>query len=112
MPPLYAFPYDAQVWIPTALDPANRSQDFAVFARMRGGVTLARARAALQDAAALVRRRYADVPPTFGFEVMSIQENLTGNQTGTLRALTTMSCARHGWPNPHFSLSNTVWRAS
>jgi len=34
MPPLYAFPYNAQVWIPADLDTADRSQDYAVFARM------------------------------------------------------------------------------
>jgi putative ABC transport system permease protein len=88
MPPLYAFPYLAQIWIPTALDPTNRSQDFAVWGRMRPGVTLRQVRSGLQTTAARIRREYTDILPSFGFEAMPIQESLAGNQTGTLRALT------------------------
>ena len=58
MPPLYAFPYQANVWLPTALDPSDRSQDFAVFGRMRPGATLAQVRVALGDVARTVRERY------------------------------------------------------
>jgi putative ABC transport system permease protein len=90
MPPQYAFPYLAQVWIPTALNPADRSQDFAVFGHMRPGVTLAVARGGLKAVAERLRRQYPDMQPTFTLEVMTIQENLTDNQTGTLRALTTI----------------------
>ena len=87
MPPLYAFPYNAQVWIPADLDTADRSQDYAVFARMGPGVTTERVRAALQSVA-IDLRQSSDIAPTFVFEVMTIQENLTGNQSSTLRALT------------------------
>ena len=90
MPPQYAFPYLAQVWIPTALNPADRSQDFAVFGHLRPGVTLAVARGGLQAVAERLRRQYPDTLPSFTLEVMTIQENLTDNQTGTLRALTTI----------------------
>jgi putative ABC transport system permease protein len=87
MPPLYAFPYDAQIWIPATLDPADRSQEFAVFARLRPGVSLTAARRALQPVAERVRQQYPDTLASFGFEVITIQENLADNQTGTLRAL-------------------------
>jgi putative ABC transport system permease protein len=90
MPPQYAFPYLAQVWIPTALNPADRSQDFAVFGHLRPGVTLAAARGGLQAVAERLRRQYPDTLPSFTLDVMTIQENLTDNQTGTLRALTTI----------------------
>jgi len=89
MPPHYAFPYQANVWLPTVLDPADRSQDFAVFSRMRPGATLAQVRVALGDVARTVRERYPDAQVGFRFEAMTIQENLSGNQTGTLQALTT-----------------------
>jgi predicted permease len=88
MAPLYAFPYEAQVWVPTTLDPANRSQEFAVFAHVRPGVAESQVRASLPAVAARVRQRYPDTSPAFAFEVMTIQENLSGNQTATLRALT------------------------
>ncbi len=90
MPPLYAFPYEAQVWVPTSLDAADRTHDFAVFARLRPGMTIAQVRAALPAVAARIRAAYPDTLPSFTFEVMSIQENLSGNQTGPLRALATI----------------------
>ena len=90
MPPQYAFPYLAQVWIPSALNPADRSQDFAVFGHMRPGITLEQARGGLKAIAERLRRQYPDSLPSFTLEAMTLQENLTENQTGTLRALTTI----------------------
>jgi putative ABC transport system permease protein len=88
MPPLYAFPYDAQIWIPTALDPSDRVQDFAVWGHMRPGVTLEQVRTGLRPVAAHIMRAYPDTLQSFSFEAMTLQENLTGSQTSTLRALT------------------------
>jgi hypothetical protein len=56
---------------------------------MRPGATLAQVRVALGDLARTVRERYPDAQVGFRFEAMTIQENLSGNQTGTLQALTT-----------------------
>ena len=39
MPPRYAFPYHAQIWVPMTLDPADTSSEFAVFAHLKPGVT-------------------------------------------------------------------------
>src|SRR5205085_3439275 len=39
MPPQYAFPYEAQFWIPWRLDPADRTRDFAVWAHTRSAVS-------------------------------------------------------------------------
>ena len=46
LPAAYRFPYDAEVWLPLRLDPAA-SEDYAVFARLAPGATLAQARAEL-----------------------------------------------------------------
>jgi putative ABC transport system permease protein len=88
MPPQYAFPYHAQFWLPATLDPADRSQDFAVFGHMRPGFTVQQVRTALQSVASDMRRQYPQLQAGFGFEVMTIRQNLVGNQDGTLRALT------------------------
>ena len=52
LPQGYAFPYDAQLWIPTTLDSADRAGNFAVFGRMRPGVSMAQVRSALPAVAA------------------------------------------------------------
>jgi putative ABC transport system permease protein len=87
MPPQYAFPYDAQVWVPIVPDAADLSHDFAVFCRVRPGVTLAQARESLHDTAVLVRQQTGETP-TFGIEVTTIRDNLIGDQAAPLRALT------------------------
>ncbi|HEY2905647.1 MAG TPA: ABC transporter permease [Vicinamibacterales bacterium] len=88
MPPQYAFPYEAQFWMPIVLDPSDLNRDFAVFARRRAGAGLAQVRDALDAVAANVRRESVDAAPTFGFELMTIRENLLANEDAPLRALT------------------------
>ena len=88
MPPQYAFPYEAQVWIPGALDAADQLRDFAVFCHLRPGVTPAQARESLGRTAALIGRQSAETFPNYGFDVMTIRDNLVGAQTAPLRALT------------------------
>ena len=86
MAPLYAFFLRRSL----ASDDAGSGrsfEDFAVFGQMRPGVAAAQVRAALPalpSGSPAVPRR----PAGFTFEAMTIQENLSGNQTGTLRALT------------------------
>ncbi|HEX4385812.1 MAG TPA: ADOP family duplicated permease, partial [Myxococcales bacterium] len=46
LPAAYRFPYDAEVWIPLHLDPAS-GEDYAVFARLAHGATMAQANAEL-----------------------------------------------------------------
>ena len=88
MPPLYAFPYDAQVWLPFVIDAADQTRDFAVFAHMRPGVTSRDVDAALSAVAARVRHDYADTLPSYAIEVMALHESLLGTQDAPLRALT------------------------
>jgi putative ABC transport system permease protein len=87
MPPDYAFPYDAQFWLPFVIDPDDRARDFAVLARMRPGVTIDQARSALARVAADVRQTFPDAAHTYGIEVMTIRQNLVGQQDAPLRAL-------------------------
>jgi putative ABC transport system permease protein len=88
MPPQYAFPYDAQFWVPHVLDPADQARDFAVWAHVRAGVTPAQVRAALDQAAAAIRREFPATLPTYGLDMMTMRENIVGTQDAPLRALT------------------------
>jgi putative ABC transport system permease protein len=88
MPPRYAFPYDAQVWLPCALDASDQSREFAVFGHLRRGISGAQARESLGQTAALIAQRTADTLPHYGLDVMTIRENVIGTQDAPLRALT------------------------
>jgi putative ABC transport system permease protein len=90
MPQGYAFPYDAQVWLPTVVDPAARTGDFAVFAHMRPSLTLSQVRRALPAVAAQIRRAYPDTWATYSVEATTVRENLLDNQDGAIRALTNL----------------------
>ena len=87
MPQGFAFPYDAQIWVPTTLDPASSAGNFAVFGHMRPGVTLAQVRGALPAVAAQIRQRYPDTWTTYSFHVLALRESLLDNQDGPIRAL-------------------------
>jgi putative ABC transport system permease protein len=87
MPPGYAFPYDAQVWAPTTIDPASSTGNYAVFAHMRPGVTLSQVRTALPAVAAEIRARFPDTWATYSFDVLPLRESLLDNQDGPIRAL-------------------------
>src|SRR3954452_21121543 len=69
MPPSYAFPYDAQVWLPIVLDANDQARDFAVWGRMRPGVTPATARESLDAVAAWIRATFPGTLPTYGIEM-------------------------------------------
>jgi putative ABC transport system permease protein len=90
MPPGYAFPYDAQVWVPTTIDPASRAGDFAVFGHMRPGLTLPQVRRALPLVAAQIRRQFPDTWATYSLDATTLRQNLVDNQDGPIRALTTI----------------------
>ena len=87
MPQGYAFPYDAQVWVPTTIDPASNAGNFAVFGHMRPGVTFTQIQTALPAVAAQIRQRFPDTWPTYSFQVLPLRESLLDNQDGPLRAL-------------------------
>jgi putative ABC transport system permease protein len=88
MPPRYAFPYEAQVWVPVALAAADPARDFAVFGHLRAGVSAAQARESLQRTARIVNQQSAPPLPNYSLDVMTIRENIVGSQDSPLRALT------------------------
>jgi len=88
MPPQYSFPYEAQVWLPFALDPADAANDFAVFAHLTPGISPAAVATALATVAADVRRAYPDSLPSYHIQVMPIRESLVSTQAAPLEALT------------------------
>ena len=75
----YNFPYDAEVWLPTTINPAAR-RSFAVFARLQPGVTLDQARADMESISRQLKEQYPDTTPGYGIEVMPLRESLIENQ--------------------------------
>jgi putative ABC transport system permease protein len=75
----FNFPYDAQVWIPTTLDPEARTQ-YGVFARLAPGVTLEQARAQMIAASQQMSAEYNDITPGYGIEVTPLRESLIENE--------------------------------
>jgi putative ABC transport system permease protein len=87
LPRGFRFPYDADVWIPHALDPGDTVRDFAVFAHLRAGLTPVDARADLERVARLVREEFPDTPPGYTIDAMSLRQNLTDHQEGAMLAV-------------------------
>jgi predicted permease len=87
MPAGFNFPYDADVWLPFAVDRTNPAREFAVFTHIKPGVTPEQARESLAQVTARIKETYPVTPP--GYEVTSItlRENLNGNQERTMFAL-------------------------
>jgi len=86
-PPGFSFPYEAEVWIPFVIDPADRARDFAVFARLRDGVGVAQARPALERVTAEIKARYPETLPGYAVASITLRENLIANQSRTMLAL-------------------------
>jgi predicted permease len=74
MPEGLRFPYEAEIWTPATLNPADRGVDYAFFGRLKPGVTLAQARAEADSIAAEIRQRDVGVPPGFGIDVARMRE--------------------------------------
>lgn len=87
LPQGFNFPYDAEVWIPFVLNPADDSRDFAVFARLRSGVTNAQVNEALERVNAQIRNRYPKTLPGYAVTSITLRQNLSDNQEGTMLAL-------------------------
>jgi putative ABC transport system permease protein len=87
LPQGFAFPYDAELWIPVVVDPADRGRDFAVFAHLRPGISRSQARTALSVVTARIKEQYPETLPGYAIENITLRENLTDNQEGTVLAL-------------------------
>ena len=87
LPQGFNFPYDADVWIPFVINPADDSRDFAVFARLRHGVTAAQANEALNRTTSQIKTRYSQTLPGYAVASITLHQNLSDNQEGTMLAL-------------------------
>lgn len=86
LPPGFRFPYDGEVWTPVTTPP-DFTRDYAVFARLKPGVTVQAAEAALAIAAQALHKAYADTVSGFGFAQISLMQNLQDDQQGAAIAL-------------------------
>ena len=87
MPQGFSFPYDAEVWIPFVVDSRDRGREFAVFARMRPGVTQILAQKSLDAISANIRKEYPETLPSYGIVAWTLRQNLIDDQDGTMLAL-------------------------
>ncbi len=88
MPDRFAFPYDAEMWLPLAIDPNQATGgSLAVFGRLAGGVTLEAVRSELET---IARRSEADFPLTnrgVGLDAMPIRDSFMDGQDRIVLAL-------------------------
>jgi len=87
LPRGFNFPYDADVWIPLVINPLDDSRDFAVFARLRDGVSPAQANEALDRSTAQIKNRYPQTLAGYALASITLRQNLSDNQEGTMLAL-------------------------
>jgi putative ABC transport system permease protein len=87
LPKGFNFPYDADVWIPLVINPADDSRDFAVFARLRKGVTETQTSKALDGVTAQIKNRYPKTLSGYAVSFITLRRNLSDNQEGTMLAL-------------------------
>ncbi|HEX5004228.1 MAG TPA: ABC transporter permease [Gemmatimonadales bacterium] len=111
LPPGFAFPYpDTDVWVPTAMDPANRQQVWFrrahylnVIARLRPGVGLEQADAELQTVATRLEQDYPATNVHMGAGITPLHEFVTGAARtpllvllGAVAVLLVIACANVG----------------
>ncbi len=82
MPPGYAYPYEAELWVPMRLDPAREApRDLNVTARLRPGASPERLQAELDLLAAELRRASAGNAQMTGLVARPMRVELVGDST-------------------------------
>ncbi len=90
LPPGFAFPDGAAVWMPRELDdvyPSRTAHNWKVVARLRDGVTLGQARAELSGIARQLQRRYGRDVDLVDLGVTPLRDALTRDVRGALLIL-------------------------
>ncbi len=87
LPRGFRVPYDADLWIPWVVNPTDRVTEYAVFAHLRPGATTAQAEENLEVIAKWIKQQYPETPPGYGMGLITLRENLVGNQAGPMLAL-------------------------
>ncbi len=70
-----------------AVDAADRARDFAVFGRLRDGVTAQQSRQALDRVSLHIKEQYPDTLPGYAIASITLRENLVDHQDSTMLAL-------------------------
>jgi putative ABC transport system permease protein len=77
LPPGFRFPYDADAWAPARILPTDEP---AVFARMKPGIPVERARADLATISARRRAAHSEIARGFGMEAIPARRSLIENE--------------------------------
>jgi predicted permease len=80
MPQGYRFPYLADVWIPERLDAADRLREFAVFGRMKDGVSVGQVREEMVRVSRQIRHVFPELHEGYSVEVRTLRQNLFEDQ--------------------------------
>jgi putative ABC transport system permease protein len=90
MPPGFAFPSEASVWLPANLDPqkgTRTAHNFNVIGRLADGQSLDSARAEMTTIATRLKATYGNGDDAEGIQVLELRERLVGSSRTPLQVL-------------------------
>ncbi len=93
IPDRWRYPSRAELWVPLGRDPLDGrrkrgSRNLSVLGALRPGVTVAQARAEMQQMSAQLAREYPDDDGPYTTGVVPLRDSIVGNATRSLAALT------------------------